>query len=87
MTQSKPDPKPESAKSKHDLSFLNLGKGWVPIEWLIMVKCLDPDGEVRYQEVTSKTLNPVEALGMLTTMEDTMRRRLMRGARSLNEED
>jgi len=52
----------------------------VPLEWVVMIKCLNPQGQVQYRELTSKTLHPVEALGMLTTMGDTMRNRLMRDA-------
>jgi len=69
------------------MSFLNLGAGWIPLEYLIMIKCLDPKGRVRYRELSSQSLHPVEALGMLTTMGDTMRGRLMRDARSIEEWD
>jgi len=79
------DPKAKGDKGQNDLSFLNLGSGWVPLDWLIMVKCLDPKGNVRYRELSSTSLHPVEALGMLTTMGDTMRGRLMRDARSIND--
>ena len=57
----------------------------MPLEWVVMVKCLDPQGQVRYREMTSTTLHPVEALGMLATMEDTMRSRLMRTAHNFGE--
>jgi hypothetical protein len=69
------------------VGFLQLGEGWMPLEYLIMVKCLDPKGNVRYRELSSKTLHPVEALGMLTTMGDTMRSRLMREARQISDWD
>jgi hypothetical protein len=69
------------------VGFLPLGDGWIPLEYLVMVKCLDPKGNVRYRELSSKTLHPVEALGMLTTMGDTMRGRLMREARSIKDWD
>lgn len=53
------------------------------MEFLLMVKCLDPKGRVRYREMSSTTLHPVEALGMLSTMEDTVRKKLMQDARNL----
>lgn len=66
-----------------DVPFFDLGKGWVPIDYLVMVKCLTPSGEMRYREMTSPSLHPVEALGMLTTMADTMRARLMHSSRPM----
>lgn len=64
-----------------------LGEGWVPLEALTIVKCLNPTGEIRYREMLSRNLHPVEALGMLTTMADTMRARLMAGARPAGEDE
>lgn len=66
--------------------FPDLGKGWVPLEALTIIKCLDPTGVVRYREMTSASLHPVEALGMLTTMADTMRARLMSSARGTDDD-
>lgn len=77
----------DKTPDSNTLNFLNLGPGWVPLEYLIMVKCLDPKGRVRYRELSSTTLHPVEALGMLTTMQDTMRGRLMREARQIQDWD
>jgi hypothetical protein len=81
------DPRDKGEMPTDNLGFLSLGSGWVPIDWLVMVKCLDPKGNVRYREMSSTTLHPVEALGMLTTMGDTMRGRLMRDARSISDWD
>lgn len=67
--------------------FFDLGKGWVPVDFLVVVKCLSPSGELRYREITSSGLHPVEALGMLTTMADTMRARLMQTARPVTGSD
>lgn len=50
-----------------------------------MVKCLDPNGQVRYRELTSKNLQPIEALGMLCTMEDTVRMKIMTSARVMRD--
>lgn len=79
------DEKPNATVGSNGNTFFNLGKGWVPLEFLVSVKCLDPNGNVRYREMWSQTLHPVEALGMLSTMEDTMRMRLMQGARRSEE--
>ena len=56
------------------------------LETIILVKCLDPEGQVKYREMTSATLHPVEALGMLETMSDTIRTRLMSGARTIGDD-
>lgn len=82
-----PDPKEEGARTTHQHGFLDLGPGWLPLEYLVMVKCLDPKGRVRYREMTSVDLHPIEALGMLTTMGDTMRQRLMNDARGARDWD
>jgi hypothetical protein len=82
-----PHPKPEDAAPVDSMGFLNLGKGWIPLEYLLMVKCLDPQGQVKYREMSSKTLHPVEALGMLSTMGDTLRNRLMRDARNFRDDE
>jgi hypothetical protein len=52
-----------------------------------MVKCLDPKGRVRYREMSSSTLHPVEALGMLSTMEDTVRTKLMNDSHHIRDEE
>ena len=77
----------DNTQGLNGVNFLNLGVGWMPLEYLIMVKCLDPKGNVRYREMSSTTLHPVEALGMLTTMGDTMRGRLMNDARQTRDWD
>lgn len=61
-------------------TFFDLGEGWTPLEFVVLAKCLDPEGSVRYREMTSQSLHPVEALGMLETMSDTIRHKLMRSA-------
>jgi hypothetical protein len=79
--------KQEGTTTSTRLSFVDLGEGWVPLEFLLMVKCLDPKGRVRYREMSSTTLHPVEALGMISTMEDTIRKKLMSDARNLTDWD
>lgn len=65
---------------------MKMEPGWVPLEWVVLAKCIAPNGEVRYREMMSKGLQPVEALGMLCTMEDTIRMRIMRSARAIGED-
>jgi hypothetical protein len=76
-----PDPKAKGSASSNGVTSFDLGKGWLALETVILVKCLDPEGNIKYREMTSGTLHPVEALGMLETMIDTVRARLMSGAR------
>jgi hypothetical protein len=83
MDTSMIDPKAKDDRPSENLGFLSLGCGWVPLEWVALVKCLDPEGKVRYREMTSKNLQPVEALGMVATFEDTLRTRIMMGAREM----
>lgn len=66
--------------------YFNLGEGWIPLEFVVLAKCLNPEGEIKYRELTSGTLNPVEALGMVETMGDTLRARLMSGARATRDD-
>lgn len=75
-----PNEKPKGVSHSDGKTFFDLGAGWTPLEFLVMVKCLDPKGRVRYREMTSQTLHPVEALGMISTMGDTLRHKLMRDA-------
>lgn len=75
----------EGATPIQDLTFLELGEGYVPLEFVISVKCLSPEGIVCYKEIFSKGLHAVEALGMLTTLTDTVRNRLMTNTRPTRE--
>lgn len=53
-------------------------EGWLYLDAVVLIKCLDPDGSVRYKECKSEKLHPVEALGMVETYSDTLRHVLMR---------
>jgi hypothetical protein len=53
-------------------------EGWLYIDSIVLIKCLDPDGNIRYRECKSDGLHPVEALGMTETYSDTLRHILMR---------
>lgn len=79
------DPKGQGKRTTENLGFLNLGSGWVPLDWIVLVKCLDPEGNIKYREMTSKSLQPVEALGMVSTFEDTLRTRIMMSVREVDE--
>lgn len=81
------DEKAKATTGSNGKTLFDLGEGWVPLEFLVMVKCLDPKGNVKYRELSSPTLHPVEALGMLSTMEDTVRTKIMNGARPIGEWD
>lgn len=70
-----------SENEKSNGVAFDLGEGWIPIDYIVLVKCLAPNGQLRYREMTSPTMHPIEALGMLTTMEDTLRTRIMMSSR------
>lgn len=55
-------------------------EGWLYLDAIILIKCMDDEGEVRYREIKSSGLTPVEALGMTETYSDTLRAHLMRRA-------
>lgn len=61
------------------LPLAALPEGWTPLTAVASIKCLTGDGEVCYVERTSPDLTYVEALGMLTTHADTLRRNLTSG--------
>ena len=45
----------------------------IPIDMIMLLKWVDPEGKVNYSELKSAKLHPVEALGMLTTAADSLR--------------
>jgi hypothetical protein len=54
--------------------------GWLYLDAVVLIKCMDDQGAIRYREIKSRGLTPVEALGMTTTYGDTLRHFIMRGA-------
>lgn len=60
----------------------DLPAGWVALDVVVLVKGLNADGQVRYAEVATASLSPVECIGMATTFIDTCREYLVRGQRS-----
>jgi hypothetical protein len=54
--------------------------GWLYLEAVVLIKCLDDEGSIRYREIKSTGLTPVEALGMASTYIDTLRHQIMKRA-------
>lgn len=54
--------------------------GWLYLDAVVLIKCIDDDGKIRYRETRSHGLTAVEALGMAETYSDTLRNVLMRKA-------
>lgn len=55
-------------------------EGWIYLDAVVLIKCMDADGEIRYRETKSPGITHVEALGMVETYQDTLRSKLMRRA-------
>lgn len=90
MSQESPEPEPQPTKlpqiSKKGcyyagLKLPDLADGELAMDAIVLVKVLDGEGVVRYREYKSASLHAVEALGMVATMEDTLRAGIMGGAR------
>lgn len=58
----------------------HLPDGFVPVDVLVVVKGLDPDGDTAVFECSTDTLSTWEALGMATACADSLRRALLGGA-------
>jgi hypothetical protein len=71
--------------SVNRLRFKDLPDGSVALEGILLIKYIDPEGSIRYAEMSTASLHPVEALGMVKTAEDTLRARLMMGSREHDE--
>jgi hypothetical protein len=54
---------------------------FIPLDMIVVVKGFTADGEIRYRELTSNGLSPMERLGMAVSFADSMRALLMRGVR------
>lgn len=62
------------------LPIRELPEGWVALDAVVLVKGINSDGQVRYAELSTATLSPVESMGMATTYIDSCRLLLMRHA-------
>jgi hypothetical protein len=54
-----------------------LPAGWTPLEGIVLVKCLDQEGEPTWAFRTTGGLNDEELLGALTVRTDLLRRALL----------
>lgn len=61
------------------LNLPEVAEGELMMEAIVMFKVLTPEG-VKYREFKTSTLHSVEALGMVSTMVDTLRAKIMRSA-------
>lgn len=57
----------------YGIDLPELPEGAIPIDMVMLFKWVDPEGKVKYSEMKSAKLHPVEALGMLTTAVDSLR--------------
>lgn len=55
-------------------------EGWLYLDAVVLIKCMDDGGAIRYREIRSNSLTAVEALGMATTYTDTLRAQIMKRA-------
>lgn len=52
---------------------------FIPLDMIIVVKGMASDGSLRYREMSSRGLAPMERLGMALSYADTVRTLLMKG--------
>lgn len=71
----------------YGLELPDIPAGCTPLELVVVVKALDSNGSVVLCERISDGLSRWEALGMLTTMADTVRTALVRSAAPTPEDD
>ena len=58
------------------LAVHRLEPGWTPVEALVLVKCLDEDGDPTWAYRTTARLNREELLGALMVHTDVLRKEL-----------
>ncbi len=61
----------------YGLTVHPLPKGWTPLSAIVLVKCLDEDGEPTWAFRTTEGLNDEELLGTLTVRTELLRRELV----------
>jgi len=54
---------------------------FLPLDMIVVIKGLNENGDIKYREMSSTGLSPMERLGMAVSYADSMRSMLMRGAR------
>lgn len=68
-------------KTPYNLPLPPLPDGYQPISGVVLVKCLTDEGKMKYVELRTDDLHPVEALGMVETARDSLKTTIMRSAR------
>lgn len=63
----------------YGLAVHPLPRGWTPMSAIVLVKCIDEDGEPTWAFRTSDGLNDEELLGALTVRIDLLRSELVEG--------
>lgn len=59
----------------------DLPEGYIVLDAVVLMKVLDPDGNVVFREHMGVTLNCMEKYGMAHSLVDTMQERIQRSAR------
>jgi hypothetical protein len=76
-----PGPKPDQrlpiAKVLPDFGIHPLLPNWTPVEAMVLIKCLDDEGEPRWAYRTTAKANMEELLGALMVQVDLLRRELL----------
>jgi hypothetical protein len=62
----------------YGLSVHPVPEGWTPVAGIILVKCIDEDGDPTWAFRTTDGLNDEELLGALTVRTDLLRHELTR---------
>lgn len=70
----------------YGLSAHSVPEGWTPVAGIILVKCIDEDGDPTWAFRTTDGLNDEELLGALTVRTDLLRHELTRSYTD-NEDD
>lgn len=61
------------------LDEINVPDKWTLLEAVVVMKCMDDEGEVRMAYDTTDSISSWEAIGLLTVVEDSIREELSMG--------
>lgn len=64
-------------RALYGLSVHALPQGWTPVAAIVLVKCIDEDGQPTWAFRTTDGVNDEELLGALTVRSDLLRRELL----------
>ena len=53
-------------------------EGWLYLDAVVLIKCMDDTGKIRFKEMKSDGLSHMEALGMAISYSDSTRKMLER---------